>query len=194
MKTARKYILGSGSPRRKQLLSDLGIEFEVRISDADEVAPGHLSPSETVEWVAEQKAEALRSSLLDNEVLITADTEVWKDNRRYGKPEDREAAIEMLESLSGTSHQVISGFCLADRIRTRTYHVVTNVEFKVLERATIEHYVDQYQPFDKAGAYGIQEWIGMVGIQKISGSYYNVVGLPTTELWQAIKDWDSQES
>lgn len=182
-------ILGSGSPRRKQLLSDLGFEFEVRVSDADESAPDHLSAEETVEWVAKSKAEALRDTLLEDELLITADTEVWQGTRRFGKPSNRESAIEMLRSLSGTSHQVISGICLCNREKLTTFHVTTQVRFVGLSDETIAHYVDTYQPFDKAGAYGIQEWIGMVGIEELSGSYYNVVGLPTTELYDAIQKW-----
>ncbi|GGH71534.1 Maf family nucleotide pyrophosphatase [Phaeocystidibacter marisrubri] len=189
MKRFQKIILGSGSPRRKQLLADLGYDFEVRVSDADESAPNHLSAEETVEWVARSKAQALRETLVDDELLITADTEVWKKNRRYGKPANRESAVEMLRSLSGTSHQVISGICLCNRELLHTFHVTTEVAFVELSEEMISHYVDTYQPFDKAGAYGIQEWIGMVGIAELSGSYYNVVGLPTTEVFEAIQNW-----
>lgn len=172
-------------------MQDLGLTFEVRVSDADESAPAHLSAEETVEWVAKSKALALRDTLAENELLLTADTEVWQDNHRFGKPANREDAIEMIQKLSGKSHSVISGFCLCDNKQLKTYHVSTLVHFKSLSLNTIEHYVDTYKPFDKAGAYGIQEWIGMVGIEKIEGSYFNVVGLPTAEVWEALQNWTS---
>lgn len=182
-------ILGSGSPRRKQLLSELGFEFKVRVSDADESAPSELSAIETVKWVAKSKAEALRPTLADNELLLTADTEVWQNNYRFGKPANTVEAVQMIEKLSGKTHEVISGFCLCDKQTIRTYHVSTTVHFKELSKELIQHYVDVYQPLDKAGAYGIQEWIGMVGIERIEGSYYNVVGLPTAEVYTALKAW-----
>ncbi len=187
-----RLILGSGSPRRKELLNELGFQFEVRISDTDESAPPHLSPEETVEWVAKSKAQALMPTLGDEELLLTADTEVWQENRRFGKPSDKVDAIQMLEQLSATKHKVISGFCLASRDSVQTYHVSTTVFFRSLSVEQIEHYVNVYQPLDKAGAYGIQEWIGMTGIERIEGSYFNVVGLPTAEVWQALKSWPNR--
>lgn len=185
----KKIILGSKSPRRIELLKSLGIDCEVRVSDADETAPEELSAEDTVEWVAKVKAEALRTSLHPNEILITADTEVWKNNRRYGKPGDRDQAIEMIQSLSGTTHKVISGLCVCDLTRIETLHVSTKVHFRNLSLEEIEHYVDTYKPYDKAGSYGIQEWIGMIGISSIEGSFYNVMGLPTSELWTVLKRW-----
>lgn len=184
-----KLVLGSGSPRRKQLLSDLGLQFTVRVSDADESAPDSLSPTETVEWVAKSKAEALRGSLAEDELLITADTEVWQENYRFGKPANVEEARAMLNKLSGSTHQVISGFCLCDRHTLHTYHVSTTVYFEELSQDVIDFYITEFQPFDKAGAYGIQEWIGMIGIHRIEGSYYNVVGLPTSQVFAALKSW-----
>lgn len=184
-----KLVLGSGSPRRKQLLSDLGLEFTVRVSDADESAPSNLSPTETVEWVAKSKAEALIPSLKEDELLITADTEVWQGNHRFGKPDTPEEAKSMLKKLSGTTHQVISGFCICNKSVAHTYHVSTTVYFEELSDDVIDYYIKEYRPFDKAGAYGIQEWIGMIGIQKIEGSYYNVVGLPTADVFAALKSW-----
>lgn len=180
-------VLGSQSPRRSQLLRDLGLEFRIAVSDADEIAPADLSPANTVEWVAEQKAKSLMDQLEPGEWLLTADTEVWKDHRRFGKPANATEAKHMLESLSGTTHQVISGFCVCNRNQMETHHVITEVVFNPLTQEQIEHYVEQYKPFDKAGAYGIQEWIGMVGIHEIKGSYYNVMGLPTTEVYEVLQ-------
>ncbi|KAB2805447.1 Maf family nucleotide pyrophosphatase [Phaeocystidibacter luteus] len=190
--TSLKLILGSGSPRRRQLLTDMGLQFDIRVSDADESAPATLSPAETVEWVAKSKANALRNSLAEGELLLTADTEVWQDNHRFGKPKNARAAREMLEKLSGKSHQVISGFCLADKDHIRTYHVITNLRFKELSEDEISFYINTFEPFDKAGAYGIQEWIGMIGIEQMEGSYYNVVGLPTKEVWEALRAWPNE--
>lgn len=184
-----KLILGSGSPRRKQLLEDLGLTFEVRVSDADETAPTNLDPAETVEWVARAKANALRAGLAKDELLLTADTEVWQDGHRFGKPNSADEARKMLQMLSGTEHQVISGFCLTDTHTIRSYSVTTQVTFKKLSSEEIDHYISVFKPFDKAGAYGIQEWIGMIGITSISGSYYNVVGLPTAEVFAALRAW-----
>ncbi len=184
-----KLILGSGSPRRKQLLQDLGFNFEVRVSDADETAPSNLSAEETVRWVAESKAKALLSSLSKHELLLTADTEVWQDDHRFGKPAHRGEAVEMIQKLSGSKHKVISGFCLTNGDIMYTYHVSTRVFFKELSQEQIDFYIDTFKPYDKAGAYGIQEWIGMTGIDRIEGSYFNVVGLPTAEVWQALKAW-----
>lgn len=184
-----KLILGSGSPRRKELLSLLGYDFEIRKADTDEVAPSHLNGSETAAYLALQKAEALKETLADDEWLITADTEVWKDNKRFGKPESLKEAKDMLHELSGGAHHVISGICLCHGAQVETISVTTIVHFKTLSEEEIEHYVNTYKPLDKAGAYGIQEWIGLIGIEKIEGSYYNVVGLPVFELFEMLKRW-----
>lgn len=187
-----QLILGSGSPRRKQLLEEMGLEFSIRVSDADESAPLELSPIETVEWVAKSKALALQPTLSHNELLLTADTEVWQGNHRFGKPSNVQEAFAMLTKLSGTTHSVISGFCLCDSQQLHTYHVETKVFFKNLTEDEMNFYIEEFKPFDKAGAYGIQEWIGMIGIDKIEGSYYNVVGLPTKEVFQALKAWPNK--
>lgn len=167
----------------------LGYSFEVRKGNADEIAPSHLNGNETAVFLALQKAEELKSTLQQNELLITSDTEVWKGSRRFGKPQDLDESKAMLRELSGASHQVISGVCLCDLKRTKSLSVTTNVFFKTLSEEEIEHYVSEYKPLDKAGAYGIQEWIGLVGIERIEGSYFNVVGLPVFELAEMLKNW-----
>lgn len=184
-----KLVLGSGSPRRKELLSLLGYSFEIRKGNADEIAPSHLNGNETAVFLAIQKAEELKSTLLENELLITSDTEVWKGKRRFGKPQSLEEAKSMLRELSGGSHQVISGVCISDLKRREALSVTTNVFFKPLTEEEIEYYVSNFKPLDKAGAYGIQEWIGLIGIEKIDGSYFNVVGLPVFELAERLKNW-----
>ncbi len=185
----KKLILGSGSPRRKELLKMLGFTFDIRVSDAEEIAPAHYNGEETAVFVALQKAEDLKPALRDDELLITADTEVWLNNKRFGKPQNLDEAKEMLRLLSGKSHSVISGICVCDAQTTKTAAAITKVFFKALSESEIEHYVNTYKPLDKAGAYGIQEWIGLIGIQKIEGSYFNVVGLPVFELMEILEGW-----
>lgn len=182
-----QWILGSASPRRKQLLQDFGLSFEVRVADIDESAPSHFNGPQTVEHIAHQKALSLRSSLGPNEILITSDTEVWFENQRLGKPADLDQAKKMISALSGNTHEVISGICLMTQTEHWVEHEITEVTFAKLTPAEIDYYVENYKPLDKAGAYGIQEWIGMVGIKSIKGSYFNVVGLPTFTLQKMIK-------
>lgn len=184
-----KWILGSASPRRKQLLSDLGLTFEVRVADIDETAPSHLNGPQTVEHIALEKAKNLQPTLSEHEVLITSDTEVWFDNKRLGKPQNLSEAKEMISALSGNTHQVISGICLMTKESYWVKHEITEVTFTQLTDEEIDFYVNQYSPLDKAGAYGIQEWIGMIGIESIKGSYFNVVGLPTFTLHKMIKQF-----
>lgn len=189
LSTHIKLVLGSGSPRRKELLSQLGYSFEVRKGDADEIAPSHLNGNETAVFLALQKAENLKHTLSPNELLITSDTEVWKGSKRFGKPVNLEEAKAMLLELSGDVHQVISSICICDLERTESTSVTTNVFFKPLTEEEIEYYVSNFKPLDKAGAYGIQEWIGLIGIERIEGSYFNVVGLPVFELTEMLKNW-----
>lgn len=178
-------VLGSNSPRRKQFLTDLGLTFVVRASDVDEIYPPELQREQITDFIARLKASSI-SLLSDNEILITSDTTVWNEGKSLGKPQDREEAIAMLQSLSGKMHEVITSICLKTTQKEHTFHAVTEVHFANLTTAQIEYYVDQYQPYDKAGAYGIQEWIGLVGIERINGSYTNIVGLPTTELMEEL--------
>lgn len=184
-----KLILASASPRRQQLLSDLGLEFEVRPADLEEFYPEELGMTAIPVYLARLKADALADSLNDNEILMTADTIVWKDDKVLGKPANRDEAVSMLRSLSGSQHQVITGMHLQSTTKKLSFHAVTEVWFDELSDEEIDFYVDQYKPYDKAGAYGIQEWIGFVGVYKIEGSFYNVMGLPIHKLYQHLKEF-----
>lgn len=187
MKLSKELVLGSKSPRRAQLLRDLGFDFRIEVTDADENAPSTLSGAETAVWISEQKANALQPLLGKHELGITSDTEVWKNNRRYGKAESREEAVEMLQSLSGTVHEVITGLSLITTTEIISAISTVEVTFKELPAWAIEHYVDTFKPFDKAGAYGIQEWIGQSYISSIHGEYNAVVGLPTSTLMDMLE-------
>lgn len=176
-----KIVLGSNSPRRKQYLTDLGIEFTVRASDIDESYPSELVREQITDFIAKAKADAIALEY-DNEIIITSDTTVWNNDLSLGKPENREEAYIMLKSLCGHEHDVVSSVCLKSNTKTKIFHCITKVSFADLSDEAIYYYIDQYKPYDKAGAYGIQEWIGLVGIDKIVGSYTNIVGLPTKEL------------
>ena len=182
----KKIILGSASPRRQELLKSLGIDFEIRVSDLKEKYPKNLKEKEISEFLATQKSEHLSKMLKGEELLITADTIVVKGDRVLNKPKDKLEAKEMLEYLSGDEHLVITSVCLRDQQNQVVFSSVTKVFFKSLSAAEIDFYVKEYKPFDKAGAYGIQEWIGLVGIEKIEGSYFNVVGLPVVKLYQKL--------
>ena len=182
----KKIILGSASPRRQELLKSLGIDFEIRVSDLKEKYPKNLKEKEISEFLATQKSEHLSKMLKGEELLITADTIVVKGDRVLNKPKDKLEAKEMLEYLSGDEHLVITSVCLRDQQNQVVFSSVTKVFFKSLSAAEIDFYVKEYKPFDKAGAYGIQEWIGLVGIEKIEGSYFNVVGLPIAKLYQNL--------
>jgi len=182
----KKIILGSASPRRQELLKSLGIDFEIMVSDLKEKYPKNLKEKEISEFLATQKSEHLSKTLKAEDILITADTIVVKGDRVLNKPKDKLEAKEMLEFLSGDEHLVITSVCLRDQQNQVVFSSVTKVFFKSLSAAEIDFYVKEYKPFDKAGAYGIQEWIGLVGIEKIEGSYFNVVGLPIAKLYQNL--------
>ncbi len=184
-----KLILGSGSPRRAELLSTIGYAFEIRKKDADESAPNHFKPKATAAYLAVKKAAPFLADLQPDELLITCDTEVWLGKQRLGKPANAQEARKMLESLSGRSHLVISGVALSSQQKQKVFTVKTKVYFRKLEPSEIEHYITHHNPYDKAGGYGIQDWIGMVGIKKIKGCYYNVVGLPLQALQVALREF-----
>lgn len=186
MKLTKKLVLGSKSPRRAQLLTELGFDFTILTTDADENAPGNLGAAETAIWISEQKAQALQPHLSEEHLGITSDTEVWFQGKRYGKPSNDQEAIAMLQSLSGQVHQVVSGLTLVEKHSMKSFVSEVEVEFATIPQWAIEHYVHTYKPLDKAGAYGIQEWIGMGFITRISGEYNSVVGLPTATLFQAL--------
>lgn len=183
-----KVILASNSPRRKELLGGLGIGYEVKtMPDIDESYPDGLSMEEVPVYIARSKADAYRPLMQPDELIITADTIVWLDGVVMGKPKDEKEACDMLRRLSGQTHQVVTGVCLTTIDRQQSFATVTDVTFDRLTEEEITHYVSRYQPMDKAGAYGIQEWIGYVGVRSIKGSYFNVVGLPIQRLYQELK-------
>ena len=186
--TFYKLILASASPRRKELLSGLYLDFEVRlIDDIDESYDPTLQAEAIPLAIAKKKAEAYMPTLANNELLITADTIVWTESTVLGKPKNREEAIQMLKRLSGKEHQVITGVTIATKEKEQRFSVTTDVTFTALTAEEITYYVDKYKPYDKAGGYGIQEWIGYVGVSSIKGSYFNVMGLPIQRLYQELK-------
>ncbi|MFN5149503.1 MAG: Maf family protein [Flavobacteriia bacterium] len=185
-----KIILGSKSPRRKDLLTLLGYEFEIRVKETDESFPQTIPVTEVAQLIAEKKANDILCDLQDDEIVICADTTVVIDNHILGKPINRAEAIAMLQKLSGREHHVITGVVVCSRYKKICFSVTTKVMFKPLNEEEISYYVDTYAPYDKAGSYGIQEWIGGTAIQWIHGSYNNVVGLPTHEVYLALKEFE----
>lgn len=186
----KKYniVLASNSPRRKELLQRMGVNFKVRtLFGIDESYPDSLRGEDIVRYISRNKAQAYRSSMAPNELLITADTTVYVEGEVMGKPKTAEQAKEMLHKLSGKSHQVITGVTIVTADRTEDFGVTSQVKFAEITDEEINFYVDNYLPFDKAGAYGIQEWIGIVAVEEIKGSYFNVVGLPVQRLYQKLK-------
>jgi septum formation protein len=187
----KKYhiILASNSPRRRELLSMLDIDFEVKVlPDIEENYPSTLPVSEIAQYIATEKAAAYRKVMADDELIITADTVVIVDDEVMGKPVDADDARRMLRKLSGRTHQVTTGVCLTTTDRQRQFSVTTNVVFKQLSDEEINFYIDHYRPFDKAGAYGIQEWIGCVGVTGLNGSFFNVMGLPVQRIYAEFVD------
>ncbi len=182
-------ILASKSPRRQHMLKDLGLNFEVRIKETEETYPSEMEVEEIPVYLAEQKALAFKDEIKDNDLIITADTIVALGEEVLGKPNDREHAKEMLNKLSGTSHRVISGVSLYSKEKLISFNCITNVFFKPLKEEEISYYLDTYKPFDKAGAYGIQEWIGYIGVERVEGSFYNVVGLPIQQLYKHLTEF-----
>ena len=186
----KKYniVLASNSPRRKELMSGLGVDYVVKtLPDVDESYPDTLQGTEIPAYISREKADAYKSLIQPDELLITADTIVWLNGEVLGKPKGREGAMDMLHKLSGTSHQVITGVCLTTSDWQKSFTAVTDVTFATLTEEEIIYYVDKYTPMDKAGAYGVQEWIGFIGVESISGSYFNVMGLPIQRLYQELK-------
>ena len=182
-----KLILASASPRRQQLMKDAGFTFEVRLKNVEEKYPQELHLENVPEYLSKVKASAFREELKADEVLITADTVVCIHDRILGKPADRKEAISMLQKLSGNRHLVVTGVSVTTRTEQLSFSSRTDVFFKHLSNEEIEFYVDTYKPFDKAGAYGIQEWIGYIGNERIEGSFYNVMGLPIQKLYETLR-------
>ena len=182
-----KVILASNSPRRKQLLAGLGVDYEVRtLPDVDESYPSSLQGADIPLYISQEKANAYREVLQPGELMITADTIVWLHGEVLGKPTDRDEAMAMLHRLSGCTHEVFTGVTLTTTEWQRSFAAQTEVRFAELSDEEITCYVDQFQPMDKAGAYGVQEWIGYIGVENISGSYFNIMGLPIQRLYREL--------
>lgn len=182
-----KVILASNSPRRKELLAGLGVDYEVRtLPDVDESYPETLQGADIPLYIAKEKADAYVAMMQPGELMITADTIVWLDGKVLGKPRDREDALQMLRTMSGRTHEVFTGVCITTTDWQRSFTAQTEVRFAALSEEEIAYYVDNFQPMDKAGAYGVQEWIGFIGVENISGSYYNIMGLPVQKLYREL--------
>lgn len=184
-----RLILASGSPRRQDLLKQLGVPFEICVKPVDEVYPQKLSGHEISDYLSILKANAFKENLKPNDLLITSDTIVWHRNTAIGKPTSLKHAIEMLQNLSNSTHKVITSVCLTSTEKQQTFNALTKVSFRKLKIEEIEFYVNNYKPLDKAGAYGIQDWIGQVGVEKIEGSYFNVMGFPLNLVYSHLLEF-----
>ena len=190
MITSYKVVLASNSPRRKELLAGIDVDFEVRvIQDIDESYPADIPTKDIAEYISRKKAAVYQTRMADDELIITADTIVVLDSEVMGKPHDEADASRMLHELSGRTHQVITGVTLTTTTRQQSFSVETDVTFKTLSDEEINYYVQHYKPFDKAGAYGIQEWIGHIGVTGLQGSYFNVMGLPVQRIYEALRQF-----
>ena len=181
-----KIFLGSKSPRRQELLKNLGFDFEIFTIETEEIFPSDLKKEEVTNHLAKLKAKAYEGQLAENELVITADTIVWHNDTVLGKPKNEKEAFDILKSLSGDSHRVYTSVCIKSKVKEVVFSDCTTVFFSALSDEEINYYITNYKPFDKAGAYGIQDWIGLRAIKKIEGSYYNVMGLPTEKLYEAL--------
>ena len=184
-----KIILASQSPRRIELLNGLNIKFEVQVLDVNEDFPAQMVGVDIPMYLAEKKANAYKHIMDEHTMIITADTIVWHEGKVLGKPVDETDARRMLRALSGKTHQVITGVCISTLQRRKVFHVISDVRFARLAEAEIEYYLQNFKPYDKAGSYGVQEWIGFVGVEHINGSYFNVMGLPVQRLYNELKRW-----
>lgn len=184
-----KIILASRSPRRQQLLRKLGLKFDVIIRDYEEIYPEGLIGEEIARFVAYEKAASFKNELSDDEIVIAADTIVWCNNKVMGKPVDHQDAIRILKEISGNTHEVITGVSIRSQSKEFTFSDSTNVSFEALTDEEISYYINKYKPYDKAGAYGIQEWIGIIACNHIDGSYFNVVGLPVQRLYKELQNF-----
>lgn len=184
--SAYSIILASGSPRRQQFFKDLDLDFKIRLKEVEEIFPETLKAEEITNYLSILKANAFEGELQDNDLLITSDTIVWHKNCPLGKPKDAQEAFEILKSLSNNTHEVITSVCFKTKNKTEVISETTKVTFNALSDEAIQYYLDNYQPFDKAGAYGIQEWIGFIGVSKIEGSYTNVMGMPTDKVFDYL--------
>ncbi len=185
----KRIILASGSPRRQELLRGLEVKFDVKVHPVDETVPADLPAEYAAAYLSKLKAESYPDTLAENEILITADTVVLLKNKILGKPNSEQEAFDMIKRLSGTTHTVVTAVTIKDQKKRLTLEDETKVTFRVLDEEEIWHYVRQYRPYDKAGAYGIQEWIGFTGVTSIEGSYFTVMGFPQHLVYQQLKRW-----
>lgn len=183
-----KIILASGSPRRQQFLKEMGLDFEIRSKEIEEVFPSHLKEVEITDYLSKLKANAFVNELKEMEILITSDTIVWHQNKALGKPKDVDNSKEILSSLSDSTHKVITSVCFTTNKFSKIIHDTTEVSFKKLSKSEIDFYITNYQPMDKAGSYGIQDWLGLVAVTEIKGSYTNVMGFPTNKVAVFLED------
>jgi nucleoside triphosphate pyrophosphatase len=181
-------ILASGSPRRQEFFNDLGLDFEIRLKPIEEIYPNHLKHSEISDYLAHLKSIPFEGELNKNDILVTSDTIVWLKNKALGKPKNDQDAFEMISYLSGKTHEVITSICIKTKTVQKIVNAITKVTFKNLSDEEIWYYIKNYNPLDKAGAYGIQEWIGHIGVTKIEGSYFNVMGLPVHLVYKTLND------
>ena len=184
-----KIILASASPRRQQLLRELGRKFEIVIREYDETFPEGLNGEEIARFIANRKALSFKNEISDNEIIITADTIVWCNNHVLGKPVDHSDAVRIIREISDNTHEVITGVSILSRSRELTFTESTRVTFKAISEEEISYYINNFKPYDKAGAYGIQEWIGIIACSNIEGSYFNVVGLPVQRLYMELRNF-----
>ncbi|AOW19866.1 Maf family nucleotide pyrophosphatase [Urechidicola croceus] len=178
-------ILASGSPRRQQFLKDLELDFTIQLKEVEEIYPENLKGSEITDFLAQLKSDVFQD-LKENDLLITSDTIVWMDNKAIGKPKNKEEAIKIFHELSGTSHEVITSICIKTITKTKIINDTTKVYFKNLTNKEINYYINNFNPYDKAGGYGIQDWIGFIGVEKIEGNFFNVMGLPIYKLYSEL--------
>ena len=183
-----KITLASGSPRRQQFFRELGLDFEILLKEVEEIYPENLQGVEITNFLALLKASAFYNDINENEIVITSDTIVWLDNKALGKPKDFNHALEMLLQMAGKTHEVITSVCFKTASKMDILNCITKVTFSQITEKEIRYYLDVFKPFDKAGSYGIQEWIGLIGISRIEGSYTNVVGLPTEMVFNYLKN------
>ena len=187
-------ILASGSPRRQQFFKEMDLNYTIRLKEIEEIYPEHLQAEEITNFLAELKASAFENELKENDVLVTSDTIVWLNGKALGKPKDYDDSFKMLQQLANQTHEVITSVCLKSIDKTDVFHSVTKVTFANLSDEAIRYYLDNYQPFDKAGSYGIQEWLGMAKIKNIQGSFYTIMGLPTHLVYSLLKDFKLEAS
>lgn len=181
----KNIILASGSPRRQLFFKELDLDFTIQLKPIDEVFPEHYKGAEITDYLAQLKAAAF-TNLQEHDILITSDTIVWHQDKALNKPEDKTQAFEMISSLSGNTHEVITSVCFTTSTQQITIHDITKVTFKTLAEEEIHHYIDHYQPYDKAGGYGVQEWFGYIAVTRLEGSYFNVMGLPTHKVYETL--------